>query len=88
MDEANGYTNITPTPYLSSEPGSGADPLTSPVAPLAGKPHADLGSGLCGGWYDSAARAEEVLGLDVPDLDLANRQGRAGVGVQRNDSWR
>ena len=27
--------------------------------------------------YDSAARAEEVLGLDVPDLDLANRQARA-----------
>jgi integrase len=29
--------------------------------------------------YDSAARAEEVLGLDVPDLDLANRQARARV---------
>ena len=29
--------------------------------------------------YDSAARAEEVLGLDVPDLDLANRQARAQV---------
>ena len=27
--------------------------------------------------YDSAARADEVLGLDVPDLDLANRQARA-----------
>ena len=27
--------------------------------------------------YDTAARAEEVLGLDVPDLDLANRQARA-----------
>jgi site-specific recombinase XerD len=27
--------------------------------------------------YDSAARAEEALGLDVPDLDLANRQARA-----------
>jgi site-specific recombinase XerD len=27
--------------------------------------------------YDSAARAEEVLGLDVPGLDLANRQARA-----------
>jgi site-specific recombinase XerC len=27
--------------------------------------------------YDSAARAEEVLGLDVPDLDLANRNARA-----------
>jgi site-specific recombinase XerD len=29
--------------------------------------------------YDSAARAKEVLGLDVPDLDLANRQVRAHV---------
>ena len=29
--------------------------------------------------YDSAARAESVLGLDVPDLDLANRQARAHV---------
>jgi len=29
--------------------------------------------------YDSAARADEVLGLDVPDLDLANRQARARV---------
>ena len=29
--------------------------------------------------YDSAARAEEVLGLDVPALDLANRQARAHV---------
>jgi site-specific recombinase XerD len=29
--------------------------------------------------YDSAARAEEALGLDVPDLDLANRQARARV---------
>ena len=29
--------------------------------------------------YDSAARAEEVLGLDVPDLDLANRNARARV---------
>ena len=27
--------------------------------------------------YDSAARAEEVLGLDVPDLDLGNRRARA-----------
>ena len=27
--------------------------------------------------YDYAARAEEALGLDVPDLDLANRQARA-----------
>ncbi len=27
--------------------------------------------------YDSAARAEEVLGLDVGDLDLASRQARA-----------
>jgi len=27
--------------------------------------------------YDSAARADEVLGLDVGDLDLANRQARA-----------
>jgi integrase len=27
--------------------------------------------------YDSAARAEEALGLDVEDLDLANRQARA-----------
>jgi site-specific recombinase XerC len=27
--------------------------------------------------YDSAALAEEVLGLDVGDLDLANRQVRA-----------
>jgi integrase len=27
--------------------------------------------------YDSAARAEEALGLDVGDLDLANRQARA-----------
>src|SRR6516165_10523950 len=29
--------------------------------------------------YDSAARAEEALGLDVPDLDLANRQARARI---------
>ena len=29
--------------------------------------------------YDFAARAEEVLGLDVPDLDLANRNARARV---------
>lgn len=29
--------------------------------------------------YDSAARAGEVLGLDVPDLDLANRNARARV---------
>ncbi len=29
--------------------------------------------------YDSAARAEEALGLDVPDLDLANRNARARV---------
>jgi integrase len=29
--------------------------------------------------YDSASRAEAVLGLDVPDLDLANRQARARV---------
>jgi site-specific recombinase XerC len=27
--------------------------------------------------YDSAARAEEALGLDVDDLDLANRQAKA-----------
>jgi len=27
--------------------------------------------------YDSAARAEEALGLDIGDLDLANRQARA-----------
>jgi site-specific recombinase XerD len=27
--------------------------------------------------YDSAARADEVLGLDVPDLNLANRQAKA-----------
>jgi integrase len=27
--------------------------------------------------YDSAARAQEALGLDVGDLDLANRQARA-----------
>jgi integrase/recombinase XerC/integrase/recombinase XerD len=27
--------------------------------------------------YDSAARAGEALGLDVPGLDLANRQARA-----------
>ncbi len=27
--------------------------------------------------YDSAARADEALRLDVPDLDLANRQARA-----------
>jgi integrase len=27
--------------------------------------------------YDSAARVEEALGLDVEDLDLANRQARA-----------
>ena len=27
--------------------------------------------------YDSAARAQEALGLDVPDLDLASRQARA-----------
>ena len=27
--------------------------------------------------YDSAARAEEALGLDVADLDLASRQARA-----------
>jgi integrase len=27
--------------------------------------------------YDSAARAGEALGLNVPDLDLANRQARA-----------
>ena len=26
--------------------------------------------------YDSAVRAEEALGLDVPDLDLVNRQAR------------
>jgi integrase len=25
--------------------------------------------------YDSAARADELLGLDVGDLDLANRRG-------------
>ena len=36
------------------------------------------GAGAVGG-CDSAARAEEVLGLDVPDLDLANRQARARV---------
>lgn len=29
--------------------------------------------------YDSASRAGAVLGLDVPDLDLANRQARARV---------
>ena len=29
--------------------------------------------------YDSASRADAVLGLDVPDLDLANRQARARV---------
>ena len=29
--------------------------------------------------YDSASRAEAVLGLDVPDLDLANRHARARV---------
>ena len=29
--------------------------------------------------YDSAARAKSVLALDVPDLDLANRQARARV---------
>jgi len=29
--------------------------------------------------YDSAARAEDALGLDVPDLDLASRQARARV---------
>jgi integrase len=29
--------------------------------------------------YDSASRAEAVLGLDVPDLDRANRQARARV---------
>ena len=29
--------------------------------------------------YDSASRAEAVLGLDVPDPDLANRQARARV---------
>jgi hypothetical protein len=29
--------------------------------------------------YDSGARAESVLGLDVPDLDLGNRHGRACV---------
>jgi len=29
--------------------------------------------------YDSAARAEEALGLDVPDLDLPSRQARARV---------
>ena len=29
--------------------------------------------------YDSAARAEDALGLDVPDLDLANRQARARI---------
>ncbi|MEV4161812.1 tyrosine-type recombinase/integrase [Nonomuraea dietziae] len=27
--------------------------------------------------YESAARADEVLNLDVPDLDLANKRGRA-----------
>lgn len=29
--------------------------------------------------YDSSSRAEAVLGLDVPDLDLASRQARARV---------
>ena len=29
--------------------------------------------------YDSAGRAEEALGLDVPDLDIGNRQARAHV---------
>jgi integrase len=29
--------------------------------------------------YDSAARAQDALGLDVPDLDLASRQARARV---------
>jgi len=29
--------------------------------------------------YDSAGRAEEALGLDVPDLDLGNRRARARV---------
>jgi integrase len=29
--------------------------------------------------YDSAARAEDALGLDVPDLDLASRRARACV---------
>lgn len=29
--------------------------------------------------YDSASRADAALGLDVPDLDLANRQARARV---------
>lgn len=29
--------------------------------------------------YDSASRTETVLGLDVPDLDLASRQARARV---------
>jgi hypothetical protein len=28
---------------------------------------------------DSASRADAVLGLDVPDLDLTNRQARARV---------
>ena len=29
--------------------------------------------------YDSAGRAEEALGLDVPDLDIGNRRARARV---------
>jgi integrase len=29
--------------------------------------------------YDSAGRAEEALGLDVPDLDLGNRRARAHI---------
>ena len=26
--------------------------------------------------YETAARAEEILGLDVPDLDLPSKRGR------------